>query len=118
MRSLRATASFLERTDLSGGLGASANAGIDERQDLFRHQDHRLASEFAILPVLSGIEQRAERSSFLLKSQQLICHTVRCAMNDQLIADRLERYLLVRLIAAGPEQAQSGAHLAHGATQA
>src|SRR5882757_299829 len=118
MRSLRATASFLERTDLSGGLGAVANTGIDERQDFFRHQDHRLASEVAILPVLSGIEQRAERSSFLLKSQQLICYAVRRAMNDQLVADRLERYLFVRLIAAGLEQLDAAAALQLGEQRA
>src|SRR5438270_13987729 len=103
MRSLRATSNFLEWTDLSGGLGAARHTCVDQWHDLFGRQNHRLAAEVAVLPVLAGIEQRAERSGFFLESQQLICHAVRRAMNDEAVADRLKRYLLIRLITSGLE---------------
>jgi hypothetical protein len=38
--------------------------------------------------ILASIEQCAERPDFFLKSQQLIRHAFRRAMNDQLVADR------------------------------
>src|SRR6266508_5850670 len=99
MRSLSATASVPGVDGLSGALAGAGGAGIDAWHDLFGHQDHRLASEFAVLPILAGIEQCSERPGLLLKSQQLICHALRRAMNDQLVADRLQRHLVIGLIA-------------------
>src|SRR5207245_594020 len=114
MRSLSATASFPGVDGLFGGLGSAGRSGIDSWHDLFGHQDHRLASEFAILPILAGIEQCAERSSLLLKSQQLIRCAFRRAMNDQLFADRLQRHLVVRLIATRLEQFEAATALQLG----
>ncbi len=73
-----------------------------------------MAPEFAILPVLAGIEQRAEGAGLLLKSQQLICHAVRRAINDKLVADLFQRHLVVRLVATCLEQLQAAAAFQFG----
>ena len=99
---------------LAGSVGAIARSGVDAWQHLFSHQYHRPTSELAILPVLAGIEQRSEVADFFLKSQELIRHAFRCAANDELVTDRLQRHFLVGLIAAGLEQLETAAALQFG----
>src|SRR5277367_6139972 len=53
------------------------NRLLDARHHLFRHQDHRLAAEFAVLPVLAGIKQRAEGADLFLERQQLVGNAFR-----------------------------------------
>ena len=40
----------------SRSIGLPGLSGIDSRHHLFGHQDHRLTAEFAISPVLPGVE--------------------------------------------------------------
>src|SRR6202790_5214110 len=57
---------------LSRGFGLFGAAGVDAWHDFFGHQNHRLASQLGVLPVLAGIEQRAELADLLLESQPLV----------------------------------------------
>src|SRR6185312_7880929 len=78
--------------------------GIDTRHDLFGHQDHRLAAQLSILPVLACIQQRTELANLTLESQYLVGNVFRRAEYDQPLADRLQRDLIVGLVAMGLEQ--------------
>ena len=69
----------------------------------FSHQDHGLSRQFAIFPILARIEQRAELADLVLKGQQLIGDAFRRSPDDQFVADRFQRDVIIRLIASGLE---------------
>src|SRR2546425_4152978 len=115
MRSVRATMSILGvGCGLFRCLGLFRNPRVNAWHDSFSHHNHGLPSELAILPVLAGIQERTELADLVLKSEQLIRNALWRSTDDQLVADRLHRYFIVRLVAARFEQLDASAHFQFG----
>ena len=62
-----------------------------------------------IAPVLAGVEERAEVADMLAEFQDLVGDLVRRAVDDQIVADAVERDFVVGLVAAGLEQLEPAA---------
>src|SRR5580704_14314865 len=115
MRSLRATAfPLLFACGLFRSGGPARVTRVDVWHNLFGHQDHGLASQFAVLPVFAGIKQRAEFTHLILKSQKLIGDALWRAVDDQALADRFQGDLIVRLVTPRLEQLDTAVLLQFG----
>jgi hypothetical protein len=85
-------------------LGHLPDGGVDLGHHLLRQQGHRALAQRRIAPVLAGVEQRAEVADALAEFQNLVGDLVRRAVDDQLVADFVERDLLVGLVEPRLEQ--------------
>src|SRR5712672_3231086 len=74
------------------------------RQHLFGQQGHRALGQFWIAPILAGIEQRAEVTDLLAEFQNLVGNLARRTMDDQIVANAVERHFAVGLVAPRLEQ--------------
>src|SRR5262249_23168412 len=88
-------------------LGHRLDGGVDLRHHLLGEQGHGAPGERYVTPVLAGIEQRAEIADLLAEFQDLVGDLVGRAVDDQLVADAVERHLAVRLVAPRLEQLQA-----------
>src|SRR3954447_24733344 len=78
--------------------------GVDLRHDLFGEQDHVAAAELAILPVLAGEQERAEVADLLAERQNLIGDAIGRTPEHELVAQGVERDVLVVLLRIGLER--------------
>src|SRR5580698_6773675 len=90
-------------------LASFPDRGIDLRHHFFRQQRHRAFAEFRIAPVLAGIKQCTKVADLFAKFQQLVGDLVRRAMDDELVANAVERDFAIRLVAPGLEQFEPAA---------
>src|SRR3954453_601510 len=88
--------------------------GIHLRHHFLGEQLHRAPPEIAVLPVLSGQQQRTEIPDLLAESEDLIGDAIGRAPENELLASGIERYLVVRLIGPGLESNCAAAALELG----
>src|SRR5262249_41477928 len=69
------------------------------------------APKLWIGPILAGIKQRPELAGFLLELQNVIRDLIGRAIDDELLANHIERDLIVRLLAIGFEELDAAVFL-------
>src|SRR5436190_16128953 len=87
-------------------LGGLLDRGVDLGQHLLGQQRHRALGKLGVAPVLAGVEQRAEVADLLTKFQDLVGDLAGRTPDDQLVADAIQRHLVVGLVAPRLEQVE------------